>query len=124
MSAIRIPQCELATAGASTLAETLTTLGQELERIRVLGLRVEQAICAIAVNSALDAALIAELQQLDAVLQHVAALRDFSEQLALECPDAAEVDLSAALERVTLAEVRARLARQSFHDNEESWEIL
>jgi hypothetical protein len=111
-------------ASAVSVADVLTTLGQELERIRVLGLRVEQTICAIAVRSSLDTALIAELQHLDAVLQHVAALRDFSEQVALQCDDRAPVDIAEALGRVTLADVRARLAQRDQDVNHEGWEIL
>ncbi|MDZ4692286.1 hypothetical protein [Terricaulis sp.] len=102
----------------------LTTIGQELERVRVLGLRVEQTICAIAVRSSIDSALIAELQHLDAVIQHIAALRDFSEQLALQCDDAVEVDITPALQRVTLADVRGRLADENPNGGEEGWEIL
>ncbi len=123
MSALRLPD-EAPAVSATNVADVLTTLGQELERIRVLGLRVEQTICAIAVRSSLDTALIAELQHLDAVLQHVAALRDFSEQVALQCDDQTPIDIADALDRVTLADVRARLAQRDQDANEEGWEIL
>lgn len=123
MNALRLPE-DAPAASATSVADVLTTLGQELERIRVLGLRVEQTICAIAVRSALDPALIAELQHLDAVLQHVAALRDFSEQVALQCDDQTPVDIAEALDRVTLADVRARLAQRDQDRNDEGWEIL
>lgn len=124
MSALRSPvECD-SVQNRVRLADTLTVLGQELERVRVLGLRVEQTICAIAVRSSIDSAVIAELQHLDAVIQHIAALRDFSEQLALQCDDAVQVDIAPALERVTLAEVRSRLADENADDSEEGWEIL
>lgn len=123
MSALRLPD-EAPAVSATNVADVLTTIGQELERIRVLGLRVEQTICAIAVRSSLDTALIAELQHLDAVLQHVAALRDFSEQVALQCDDQTPIDIADALDRVTLADVRARLAQRDQDANEEGWEIL
>jgi len=123
LSALRLPD-EAPAVSATNVADVLTTLGQELERIRVLGLRVEQTICAIAVRSSLDTALIAELQHLDAVLQHVAALRDFSEQVALQCDDQTPIDIADALDRVTLADVRARLAQRDQDANEEGWEIL
>lgn len=123
MSALRLSE-DAPAPSAISVADVLTTLGQELERIRVLGLRVEQTICAIAVRSSLDTALIAELQHLDAVLQHVAALRDFSEQVALQCDDQAPVDIAEALERVTLADVRARLAQRDHDGNDDGWEIL
>lgn len=106
------------------LADTLTAVSQELERIRVLGLRVEQTICAVAVRSAIDSAVVAELQHLDAVIQHVAALRDFAEQLAIECSDDVSVDLGQALDRVTLAQVRRRLAQDGEAQSEDGWEML
>lgn len=121
MSALKAPQ---ALGDYVSLADTLSALGQELERVRVSGLRIEQTICAIAVRTSLDSALIEELQHLDAALQHIAALRDFSEQLALQCDDDVSIELSPALERVTLADVRRRLAQQDSHFTEEGWEIL
>lgn len=124
MSALRFPVQRDGVQIPVRLADTLSVLGQELERVRVLGLRVEQTICAIAVRSSIDSAVIAELQHLDAVIQHIAALRDFSEQLALQCDDAVQVDIAPALERVTLAEVRSRLADEHSDDGEEGWEIL
>lgn len=123
MSALRITEAAPAAPTVSA-ADVFTSLGQELERIRVLGLRVEQTICAIAVNSSIDTALIAELQQLDAILQHIAALRDFSEQVALECDDDVLVDVSQALDRITLADVRTRLAQGDQDSTDEGWEIL
>jgi hypothetical protein len=123
LSALRITEDSPA-APTLSAADVFTTLSQELERMRVLGLRVEQTICAIAVNSSIDTALIAELQQLDAILQHMAALRDFSEQVALECDDDVLVDVSDALDRVTLADVRTRLARGDHDSSDEGWEIL
>jgi hypothetical protein len=123
LSALRITEDSPAAPTVSA-ADVFTTLSQELERMRVLGLRVEQTICAIAVSSSIDTALIAELQQLDAILQHMAALRDFSEQVALECDDGVLVDVSDALDRVTLADVRTRLARGDQDSTDEGWEIL
>lgn len=110
--------------GTARLTDTIATLSQELERIRVLGLKVEQTICAIAVRSAIDSAVVAELQHLDVLIQHIAALRDFSEQVAVECSDDAKIDLEAALDRVTLADVRRRLAHEGANDRQDNWEVL
>jgi len=108
------------------VADLLSTVAQELERVRVLGLRVEQTICAIAVRSALDSALVAELQHLDAALQHIAALRDFTEQLSVQCDDSALIDAAPALDRITLADLRARLggADDDGGSADDGWEVL
>lgn len=124
MSALAISVSDTGAQRTVRLTDAVAVLSQELERIRVLGLRVEQTICAIAVRSAIDGAVVAELQHLDALIQHIAALRDFSEQVAVECSDDARIDLGPALERVTLAEVRRRLARENVDQTEERWEIL
>jgi|CXWL01.1.fsa_nt_gi hypothetical protein len=106
--------------------EVFSALADELERARSLGLRVEGAICAIAVRSSIDGAVVSELQQLDAVLQHIAALRDFAAEIAKRYASAETIALASALERVTLGEVRARLAGSDFEDieSEEGWEVL
>lgn len=124
MSALALSAKDADAQRSVRVTDAVALLSQELERIRVLGLRVEQTICAIAVRSAIDGAVVAELQHLDALIQHIAALRDFSEQVAVECGDDARIDLEAALERVTLADVRRRLARENTDQTEERWEIL
>lgn len=124
MTALALSAKESGAQRLVRVTDAVAVLSQELERIRVLGLRVEQTICAIAVRSAIDGAVVAELQHLDALIQHIAALRDFAEQVAVECSDDARIDLEAALERVTLADVRRRLARESADQPEERWEML
>jgi hypothetical protein len=107
------------------VGDVFTSLAEELERARSLGLRVERAICAIAVRSSIDNAVVCELQQLDAVLQHIAALPDFVAELARQGAMGSVVT-TMALDRVTLAEVRTRLGgRYLDGDNpEEVWEML
>ena len=96
--------------------QVFLSLAEELEHARILGLRVETAICAIAVRTSIDSGIVSELQQLDAVLQRIAALRDFAEQ---------RVPTASALARVTLGEVRARLAGGAVDDDpDEAWEML
>jgi hypothetical protein len=113
---------------APTLApvsDVLANLASELERARILGLRVEGAICAIAVRSAIDPQMIQELQQLDAMLQHLAALRDFTAMLAEQDASAGRLVTAPALDRITLAEVRMRLAGSYIEDDpSERWEML
>ncbi|MBL8536673.1 MAG: hypothetical protein JNM59_04655 [Hyphomonadaceae bacterium] len=100
-------------------------LAEELERARSLGLRIEGAICAIAVRSQIDGALVSELQHLDAVIQHIAALRDYAAELSRRSDRAQSVATASALERITLGEVRARLSGGHYDDNpDDVWEML
>jgi hypothetical protein len=99
---------------ATPVRDVLTALADELERARTLGLRVEGAICAIAVRAAIDSSVVAELQ-----------LRDFAGEVSRTCDGGFSVDVSSALDRVTLAEVRVRLAGQSDGDDDAGrWEML
>lgn len=105
--------------------DVFTVLAQELERARSLGLHVEGAICAVAVRSAINGGVVGELQHLDAVLQHIAALRDFVAELARQNSGVAgAVAVASALDRVTLGEVRARLGGRDFDGDasDENWE--
>lgn len=106
--------------------DVFSALAEELERARSLGLRVEGAICAIAVRSSIDGSVVSELQQLDAVLQHIAALRDFASELARQSVGVGEVATAPALERVTLGEVRVRLGGRYLDgdDPDDNWEML
>ena len=108
------------------LGDVLETLAGELEQLRCLGLRVEGAICQIVVRAAIDPAVVAELQQLDMVLQQLGALRSYTAQVAQECEAKGDISVRAALDQVTLAELRARLAGQQEEDASDldGWEIL
>jgi hypothetical protein len=106
------------------VTEVFTALADELERARTLGLRVEGAICAIAVRAAIDGSVIAELQQLDAVLQHIGALRDYAAEVARARDARVQIDTRSALDRVTLGDVRGRLAGEGLGDDDGLWEML
>lgn len=108
------------------MREVFGALADELERARSLGLRVEGAICAIAVRSSIDGAVVAELQQLDAVLQHIAALRDFAAEIAARNQGDELISTQSALDRISLGEVRGRLsgALMDVDLSEDGWEIL
>lgn len=108
------------------VGDVFSVVADELEHARVLGLRVEGAICAIAIRSSIDGAVVSELQQLDAVLQHIAALRDFATEIAKGADGGGGVATQQALDRVTLGEVRSRLAGGMLDANlsDDGWEIL
>ncbi len=112
-------------AGLTPVGDVFSGLAEELERARSLGLRVEGAICAIAIRSSIDASIVSELQQLDAILQHIAALRDFAAEMANQSDSTCKVVVAAALDRITLGEVRIRLGGTYLQDDpNETWEML
>ncbi len=108
------------------MRDVLSLLADELERARTLGLRVEGAICAIAIRTSIDDGVVAELQQLDAVLQHIGALRDFAAEASRQAHDDTLLATQSALARITLGDVRARLAGGFLDANlsDDGWEIL
>ncbi len=121
----RLQASEHARQSLTPVRDVFAALAQELERARSLGLRVEGAICAMAVRSAINGGVVGELQHLDAVLQHIAALRDFVAELARQNSVAAgAVAVAPALDRVTLGEVRTRLGGRDFDGDasDENWE--
>ena len=120
------PQIPAQAGELTPVGDVFSSLAEELERARSLGLRVEGAICAIAVRSSIDNAVVCELQQLDAVLQHIAALRDFVAELARQGGTLGSAATASALDRVTLAEVRTRLGGRYLdgENPDEVWEML
>lgn len=124
--AARLDESDEAASARRPLGDVLETLADELEQLRCLGLRVENAICQIVVRAAIDPAVVAELQQLDMVLQQLGALRSYTAQVAQECDTKGDISVRAALDQVTLAELRARLAGQQEEDvsDLDGWEIL
>lgn len=107
------------------LGDVLLALAEELERARTLGLRIEGAMCSIAVRSSIDGAVVSELQQLDAVLQHIAALRDFAAELSKQCDRSAVAPIGSSLDRITLGDVRTRLSGGDYSDDpDDVWEML
>jgi len=91
-------------------SDVMTSLARELEQMRALGLQLEASICQLAVAAPQQSEWLSDVQQLDLLLQQMAALRDFL--TALSATEGAEVklDLAVALERITLHDVRARLS--------------
>ena len=71
MGAMTNPQPQVTEHACQILTpvrDVFAALAQELERARSLGLRVEGAICAMAVRSAINGGVVGEFQHLDAVL--------------------------------------------------------
>lgn len=106
------------------VADVLAALARELEHARSVGTRVEAAFCAHAVRTELDAAVIRDMQQLDSLIQQLAALRDFVSTLASCASGSAAI--GSALERVPLGDVRARLSGglgAAIEDEAELWSL-
>jgi hypothetical protein len=107
-----------------TLGHALDGLASELERSRVVGMRIEGVICSLAVREGLASDVIGELQSYDALLQHIAALRDFAHALAEVAGREHTIPCRHALDQITLADCRARLAGFADDGDHSAWEML
>lgn len=94
-----------------SMADVCARVGGELDRLSVIALQLEASLGSVAVGEAIDETRLHDLQQLDALSQHLAALRDFMVSLANVTLD--EVDLGPALRLVSLEAMRARLAGEA-----------
>jgi hypothetical protein len=94
---------------AEPIGEVHRRIAGELERLRIIGLDVERSFCRAAADEwSMDESRRRDLQQLDLLLQHLSALRDFVEGLVAN--GEGRVDLAASLRRVPLEGLRARLS--------------
>lgn len=115
----------MAQPGDAAVADVLGAMADELERTRSLGLRVEGAICVAALAASADVSVIEELQQFDLILQRVAALREFALELARRCNPVHEINVESALARITLEDMRSRLAGiGQGEDAVDEWEMI
>ncbi|MCC6918011.1 MAG: hypothetical protein IT548_02340 [Alphaproteobacteria bacterium] len=93
----------------TAINKVFQALAGELEHAREMTLRVEGAVCDLSHHIPPDASMLDGLQQLDKVVQHLAALRDYVAALSGHdgafCPDRA----ATAANRITLHDVRSRL---------------
>lgn len=101
------------------VSDLLLAVAAELDRTRSLGRRLERAVCAVAVQAQTDYEIVRELQQLDLLIQQIAALHDFlvgvvalSDVKVVMRPQ----DVAAALDRVTLSDLRSRLVGEPGED--------
>lgn len=106
------------------LMDVFASLAQELEQARALSLRIEGAMCALAVEGHASATVIGDLQQFDAVIQRLGALRDFTSALSQSTPIEQRIVIGEALERITLASVRAELSGSQSDEGDGVWEML
>lgn len=100
-------------------SELLTNLAQELERMRVLGMRIELSMCQMAVSASSEGEWMEDVQQLDLLLQQAAALRDFTSALARAQGADAQIDAESALAQITLGDVRQRLAGETAAESDD-----
>ncbi|MGE0742194.1 MAG: hypothetical protein AB7O98_12710 [Hyphomonadaceae bacterium] len=104
-----------------SLSDVLGAAAIELQHAYERGLRLEAAILVLmARNPASDGSDLAELQHLDIVLQHVNVVGEFLAAVATAPTDAAVI--KAAVDRINLGEVRARLLGQAqVADADDNW---
>lgn len=92
------------------LAYLFTALAEELELARDLTLKVENAVCSVSQYIPGEADIIDDLQHLDRVVQHLAALRDYMNALALDEGAVCSERASSAADLISMNDVRVRLA--------------
>jgi hypothetical protein len=123
MAAIAKPEKKAAEGEQRSLSQILASLSDELARAAEEGHVVEAAFCEVAARVDMTAADVMGLQKLDAVLQHIEALRDFTAALAASADG--EISTGHAFERILLGAVRARLqGREQTETTETDWEVL
>jgi hypothetical protein len=92
-----------------SVGEICLRIARELESLRQRGVTLEQSICVHALDGS-GGANVADLQEMDFLLQHIAALRDFMSAMSSSMPDNARFDPAWALQRVRLGALRNRLS--------------
>lgn len=96
--------CEMVSVG-----ELCRRLAVEMEATRAMGLHIEQSLCAVAVRPDFMTERMLDLQMLDVMLQHLAAMRDVLTAVHAKTRNDARVSLAVVLDRITLGDLRARL---------------
>jgi len=91
----------------------MSSVADELDRMRALGLRIEASLCDLAGGVAEQGEWLEDLQQFDLLLQQMAALRDFLGALASAEGAQTPLDVTAAANQLLLHDLRSRLLGQS-----------
>jgi hypothetical protein len=97
-------------------------VAMEIELLRNMAARLELSLCVMTVTRELDDERVRDLQQLDFMHQHLAALRDFLNEISRQATAHDRVNPMAALDRVPLSELRGRLAGAGPPDKAEAAE--
>lgn len=95
--------------GEEGAGELYLRLARELELLRQRAAHLEQTLCAASL-SRFGEGSVRELQDIDHILQHLGALRDFLSALATTAPSVGAIELTSALARIRLAELQRRLS--------------
>lgn len=95
---------------APTVADVLLSISAEIERVEELARRIERSLCDAASDGEIESRSPAELQELDMVIQSLAAIREFASVTAQASTLSARLDIEPALQLMRLAGMRARLS--------------
>ncbi|HYD88812.1 MAG TPA: hypothetical protein VEA80_15160 [Vitreimonas sp.] len=90
----------------------MSSVADELDRMRSLGLQIETSLCELAGGVAEQGVWLEDLQQFDLILQQLAALRDFLTTAAATQGADAPIDIADAADKLTLHDLRLRLLGQ------------
>lgn len=109
-------------ANLAPVPELLRACADELAAVAELGLRLERTLAALTPQLGARMAVIEEMQGLDRLVQHAAALHAFLLSAAATAPAEHALDVKAALDAVTLEAMSVRLSRQLLgREPEDSW---
>ncbi len=92
-----------------TVGELFQRLALELDALSEMGARIERSVCSGVLTGSLDDECVREMQQLDQLLQQIAALRGFVAVVGDEQMGETRISINAALGMVPLAQMKARL---------------
>ncbi len=91
------------------IGEICRRVALEIELVRNMAARLELSLCAMTAGVGIDEERVRDLQQLDVMQQHLAALRDFLSELSMLPAARGPIELVSALDRVLIDDLRRRL---------------
>jgi len=99
----------------------LRACADELAVVAELGLRLERTLAELAPLIGARLGVVEEMQGLDRLVQHAAALHAFLLTAAASAPSAQALDVKAALDAVTLEAMSARLNKNLLGREPDEW---
>lgn len=108
-------------ANFAPVPELLRACADELAAVAELGLRLERTLAALAPQLGARMGVVEEMQGLDRLVQHAAALHAFLLNAAASAPSEHALDVKAALDAVTLEAMSARLNKHLLGREPDEW---
>jgi hypothetical protein len=91
------------------IGEICGRVALEIELVRNMAARLELSLCVMTASGSIDEERVRDLQQIDLMQQHLAALRDFLGELSKLPNVRGPIELVSALDRVLIDDLKRRL---------------